>query len=65
LARIDKAFFGVIVLPVVSSSVELWPTILFTYEDTVNLATNGVVGSGMQIVLLVLPVLVILGWIMG
>jgi len=65
LAQVDMAFFGIILLPMISSSAELAPAVFFTYQDTMNPAVNIVVGSGMRIALFVMPFLVILGWIIG
>lgn len=63
--QVSSAFFGVILIPMITSSSELAPAVFFTYEDTMNLAINVVVGTAMQIALFVMPFMVILGWIIG
>jgi len=65
LTQFDIAFFGIILLPMITGMAELAPAVFFTYQDTMNLAGNVIVRSGMQIALLVMQFLVILGWIIG
>jgi Ca2+:H+ antiporter len=63
LTSVPESFFAIILLPLVASSAAMAPAVFFTYEDTMNLAINVVGGSAMQIALLVMPFLVLLGWL--
>ncbi|KAI6045576.1 calcium proton exchanger [Pisolithus marmoratus] len=63
--HIPKAFIGVILLPIVGNAAEhvtsVWMAIKNKYELTISIC----VGSSIQISALVIPLLVIVGWIIG
>lgn len=61
--HINQATISVIILPLVFCCAELFTAVFFTYEDTMDLAINVVIGSAIQVPLLIMPFLVILGWI--
>ncbi|KAG2035145.1 Sodium/calcium exchanger protein-domain-containing protein [Suillus americanus] len=62
---ISKAFIGVILLPIVGNAAEhvtsVWMAMRNKYELTITIC----VGSSIQIACLVVPLLVIVGWIVG
>ena len=62
-SHFGQDFLFLIVVPMVTGYAELATAIFYTYGDTMNLAISVVVGSGMQIPLLILPSLVIIGWL--
>lgn len=63
--HIPKAFIGVILLPIVGNAAEhvtsVWMALKNKYELTISIC----VGSSIQISALVIPLLVIVGWIVG
>jgi Ca2+:H+ antiporter len=63
--HVNQATFSVIILPLVFSCAELSTAVFFTYENTMDLAINVVMGSAIQVPLLIMPSLVILGWMFG
>lgn len=62
---IPKAFIGVVLLPIVGNAAEhvtsVWMAMKNKYELTITIC----VGSSIQIACLVVPLLVIVGWIVG
>ncbi|KAF3925876.1 hypothetical protein ABW20_dc0104266 [Dactylellina cionopaga] len=62
---ISKYFVGLILLPIVGNAAEHATSVTVAYKDKMDLAIGVAVGSSMQIALLVIPFVVILGWIMG
>ncbi|KIM55052.1 hypothetical protein SCLCIDRAFT_1221459 [Scleroderma citrinum Foug A] len=63
--HISKAFIGVVLLPIVGNAAEhvtaVWMAMKNKYELTIGIC----VGSSIQISALVIPLLVIVGWIIG
>ncbi|KAL4077262.1 Sodium/calcium exchanger protein-domain-containing protein [Scleroderma yunnanense] len=63
--HIPKAFIGVVLLPIVGNAAEhvtaVWMALKNKYELTIGIC----VGSSIQISTLVIPLLVIVGWIIG
>ncbi|KAI1614919.1 Ca2+:H+ antiporter [Exophiala viscosa] len=62
---ISKNFVGLILLPIVGNAAEHTTAVTVAVKDKMDLAIGVAVGSSMQIALLVLPFVVVLGWIMG
>ena len=63
--HISKTFIGLILLPIVGNAAEHATAVTVAVKDKMDLAIGVAVGSSMQIALLVLPFVVILGWITG
>ncbi|KAL9109539.1 MAG: hypothetical protein Q9227_005875 [Pyrenula ochraceoflavens] len=62
---ISKTFVGLILLPIVGNAAEHATSVTVAVKDKMDLAIGVAVGSSMQIALLVLPLIVVIGWIMG
>lgn len=63
--KISQYFVGLILLPIVGNAAEHATAVTVAIKDKMDLAIGVAVGSSMQIALLVLPLMVVLGWIMG
>lgn len=64
-AGLSKTFIGLILIPIVGNAAEHVTSVVVAIEGKMNLAVNIALGSGLQIALLVTPLLVILGWVIG
>lgn len=62
---ISTEFVGLILLPIVGNAAEHATAVTVACKDKMDLAIGVAVGSSMQIALLVLPLIVVLGWILG
>ncbi|NJR31351.1 calcium/proton exchanger [bacterium] len=62
---VSKTFVGLILLPIVGNAAEHATAVTVAIKDKMDLSIGVAVGSSMQIALLVLPFIVILGWITG
>lgn len=62
---ISQYFVGLILLPIVGNAAEHATAVTVAIKDKMDLAIGVAVGSSMQIALLVLPLMVVLGWILG
>lgn len=62
---ISKNFVGLILLPIVGNAAEHATAVTVAVKDKMDLAIGVAVGSSMQIALLILPLVVVLGWIIG
>lgn len=62
---ISTTFVGLILLPIVGNAAEHATAVTVAARDKMDLSIGVAVGSSMQIALLVLPLVVILGWILG
>jgi Ca2+:H+ antiporter len=62
---VGKTFVGLILLPIVGNAAEHATAVTVAIKDKMDLSIGVAVGSSMQIALLVLPLVVILGWITG
>lgn len=62
---ISKTFVGLILLPIVGNAAEHFTAVSVAIKDKMDLAIGVAVGSSMQIALLVLPLVVIIGWMAG
>jgi Ca2+:H+ antiporter len=61
--NVSEYFVGLILLPIVGNAAEHATAVTVAIKDKMDLAIGVAVGSSMQIALLVLPLMVILGWI--
>jgi len=61
---VSKTFVGLILLPIVGNAAEHATAVTVAMKDKMDLAIGVAVGSSMQIALLVLPLIVVLGWIL-
>src|ERR1700721_683536 len=62
---VSEEFFGQILLPIVRNAAEHAIAITVACKDKMDLAIGIAVGSSMQIALLVIPLMIVLGWILG
>ncbi|KAL8847153.1 MAG: hypothetical protein Q9221_007783 [Calogaya cf. arnoldii] len=62
---LPRTFVGLILLPIVGNAAEHATAVTVAIKDKMDLAIGVAVGSSMQIALLVIPFVVILGWIIG
>ena len=62
---VSRTFVGLILLPIVGNAAEHATAVTVAIKDKMDLAIGVAVGSSMQIALLVIPFMVILGWIIG
>ena len=62
---VSKNFVGLILLPIVGNAAEHTTAVTVAIKDKMDLAIGVAVGSSMQIALLVIPLVVVLGWIIG
>lgn len=62
---LSKTFVGLILLPIVGNAAEHATAVTVACKDKMDLAIGVAVGSSMQIALLVIPFIVVLGWILG
>ncbi|CAI6332505.1 unnamed protein product [Periconia digitata] len=62
---ISTTFVGLILLPIVGNAAEHATAVTVAIKDKMDLSIGVAVGSSMQIALLVLPFIVVLGWIIG
>ena len=61
--HVSEVFVGLILLPIVGNAAEHATAVTVAIKDKMDLAIGVAVGSTMQIALLVIPLMVILGWI--
>jgi Ca2+:H+ antiporter len=62
---INKAFIGLIVLPIIGNLAEYISAAIAASRNKMDLALGVSLGSSLQIALLVCPALVLLGWLIG
>jgi len=62
---VSTTFVGLILLPIVGNAAEHATAVTVAIKDKMDLSIGVAVGSSMQIALLVIPLTVILGWILG
>ncbi|KAI5303379.1 Eukaryotic peptide chain release factor GTP-binding subunit [Ascosphaera pollenicola] len=63
--HISETFVGLILLPIVGNAAEHVTAVTVAMKDKMDLAIGVAVGSSMQIALLVLPFIVVIGWMAG
>ncbi|KAJ3350584.1 hypothetical protein HDU83_009517, partial [Entophlyctis luteolus] len=64
-AGISHTFIGIIILPIVGNAAEHVTAVSSSIRNKMDLVIGVAVGSSMQIALLIAPILVIIGWIIG
>lgn len=62
---ISKTFVGLILLPIVGNAAEHLTAVSVAGKDKMDLAIGVAIGSSIQIALLIIPFVVIIGWIIG
>lgn len=62
---VSRTFVGLILLPIVGNAAEHATAVTVACKDKMDLAIGVAVGSSMQIALLLIPFIVVLGWILG
>jgi Ca2+:H+ antiporter len=62
---ISETFAGMILLPIVGNAAEHLTAVTVSIKGKIDLAIGVAVGSSQQIAMMVTPLMVILGWIMG
>lgn len=62
-AGISRVFLATIILPIVGNAAEHFGAVLFAMKGKADLAIEVAVGSGTQVLVCVLPLLVIIAWI--
>ena len=62
---VSEEFVGLILLPIVGNACEHATAVTVAIKDKMDLAIGVAVGSSMQVALLLIPLMVIIGWIMG
>jgi len=62
---VSATFIGLILLPIVGNAAEHVSAVTAACKGNMDLAIGVAVGSSTQIALLVIPLLVLLGWIIG
>jgi Ca2+:H+ antiporter len=60
---VSEEFVGLILLPIVGNAAEHATAVTVAIKDKMDLAIGVAVGSSLQIALLVLPLMVVIGWI--
>jgi len=60
---VSQTFVGIVLLPIVGNAAEHVTSVSVAMKDKMDLSIGVAMGSGIQIALLVIPFLVILGWI--
>lgn len=63
--HVSDYFVGLILLPIVGNAAEHATAVTVAIKDKMDLSIGVAVGSSTQIALLVLPLMVIIGWIIG
>ena len=64
-AKVSRTFVGLILLPIVGNAAEHATAVTVACKDKMDLAIGVAVGSSLQIALLLIPFVVVLGWILG
>lgn len=64
-AGVSVEFVGLILLPIVGNAAEHATAVTVACKDKMDLAIGVAVGSSMQVALFLIPLLVVIGWIMG
>ncbi|KUJ16640.1 calcium/proton exchanger [Mollisia scopiformis] len=62
---VSVEFVGLILLPIVGNAAEHATAVTVACKDKMDLAIGVAVGSSMQVSLFLIPLLVVIGWIMG
>ncbi len=63
--RLTPLFLGVIVLALVGTSADIFAAVWFARQNRMGLVMSICIGSGLQVALVVAPLLVIFSWLIG
>ncbi|KFA61940.1 hypothetical protein S40285_02826 [Stachybotrys chlorohalonatus IBT 40285] len=63
--HLSEEFVGLILLPIVGNAAEHATAVTVAIKDKMDLAIGVAVGSSMQVALFLIPLLVVIGWVMG
>lgn len=63
--QVSRTFVGLILLPIVGNAAEHATAVTVACKDKMDLSIGVAIGSSMQIALLLIPFVVVLGWILG
>lgn len=63
--NVSREFVGLILLPVIGNAVEHITAVTVSLKDRLNLSMSIAVGSSIQVSLGILPLLVLIGWMIG
>jgi len=63
--RINKAFVGFVIIPIIGNAAEHSTAVVMALRLKMDLALSVALGSSTQIALFVVPVMVLLGWLVG
>eukprot|EP00026_Physarum_polycephalum_P010009 Phypoly_transcript_10152.p1 GENE.Phypoly_transcript_10152~~Phypoly_transcript_10152.p1 ORF type:complete len:429 (+),score=82.16 Phypoly_transcript_10152:126-1289(+) len=61
----SQTFIGIVLLPIVGNAAEHITAVFVAMKDKMDLSIGVAIGSSIQISLLVIPLLVLLGWMIG
>jgi Ca2+:H+ antiporter len=64
-AHIPERFVGLILIPIIGNAAEHLTAVIMAYKGKVDLAIGIALGSGVQVTAFLLPVIVLVGWMMG
>ena len=62
---LSEAFIGLIIIPIVGNAAEHVTAVVVAARNKMDLAIGVAIGSSIQIAMLITPVIVIIGWIIG
>jgi Ca2+:H+ antiporter len=62
---VSEEFVGLILLPIVGNAAEHATAVTVAVKDKMDLAIGVAVGSSMQVALLLIPLMIVIGWIIG
>jgi Ca2+:H+ antiporter len=62
---LHSGFIGFVILPLVGNAAEQFSALALAAKDKLHVASEIAVGASMQLAMLVVPVLVLLGWLTG
>lgn len=63
--NLSEFFVGIILIPLVGNAAEHFAAVSFALKNKMDLSVQIAIGSSLQIALLVAPLLVLLGWMIG
>jgi len=62
---LSEVFIGLIIIPIIGNAAEHSTSVLMAVKNKMDVSIEIAVGSSIQIVLLVFPVLILVGWVTG
>jgi calcium/proton exchanger cax len=64
-AHMSDRFVGLILVPIIGNAAEHMTAVIMAFRGKLDLAIGIALGSGVQVAALLLPVMVLVGWMMG